>query len=881
MKNKYLQILCCLLLSLSLLGTTVVPSHAEGGKTLVIENEDRFLRFAENCRLDSYSKGLTVTLKTDLDLSDRDFSGIPLFLGTLDGNHHKITGLNLTADGSNMGLFRFLAEGSLVKNLTVSGTIAPEGSALNAGGIVGTNSGTVLDCRFEGSVQGVDRVGGIAGVNTLTGIIDNCRTSGSVIGDHFLGGTAGENKGVIRDCINRSLINTIPRENTVNVKSISIETITGTESPNTVTDIGGIAGTSVGVIRDCINRGDVGYLHMGYNIGGIAGSQSGYIHNCVNYGSIYGRKEVGGIAGQFEPISEILYAVDTLQILEEQLNTASSLLNRASYNAQGNMGAVGSTIGSMMDSSQDARDAIEQLRPENNPDKDTFIAAHNAIKDSIHYMNTAIGDISDAAGSMVGQLGKDIRAVSSQLRAMGQTIKEANEHMGITLTDVSDEDTEDNYSGKISDCRNHGSISGDLNAGGIAGSIAYENDLDPEDDLVFSGEQSMNMEGSLRAVILNCENKGTITAKKLHAGGIVGYMTMGLVKNSVSTGILDAEKVQYVGGIAGRSRGCLRNCHVKCEISGSTCIGGIAGSGTVATDCLSMVTILKGTEKTGAVLGIREPPQADEIEEPIKNNFYMNLSQDPGAIDGISYSGLAEPMNPHAFQQLPGLPKAFRQVTLIFEGEHGAAQKRLELPIGSVLRPEDIPAVPKKADYEGSWENLDTCIRKRVYFDKIFIPAYTPHRMTIASTLQRENGRPVLLAEGIFSKMENIPLQPISLPEKPEKNILEAWRLPVFSQENHTELHFNLPEGTDPDQLRIYCCRKDGTWEKADASVNGRHLIFSARPGDLAFCLEAVPDYTKIACILGCTAGLLLLFGLRKYLIQKKHRNAEVQKQEK
>ena len=872
MKSKFLQILLSLCLSLSLLWTMAAPSRAEeSGKTLVIADEDQFLEFAENCRLDSYSRNLTVTLQKDLNLSDQDFAGIPLFLGTFDGGHHKIEGLNITAHGSNMGLFRFLAEGSLVRNLTVSGTIAPEGSALNAGGIAGTNSGTILACRFEGCIKGIDRIGGIAGSNQLTGIIDNCRSSGSVTGDHFLGGAAGENRGVIRDCINRSSVNTTPRENTVNVKSISIETITGTESPNTVTDIGGIAGTSVGVIRDCINRGDIGYIHMGYNIGGIAGSQVGYIDNCVNYGRIYGRKEVGGIVGQFEPISEIQYQIDTLQILEQQLSTASSLLNRASYNAQGNMGSVGSTISSMMESSQNAADAFKQLLPGNNPDQDSFIAAQNAVKESLYSMQTAMADISDSTSHLVGQLGQDMRAISSQLRAMSQTIKDANEHVGITLTDVSDEDTEDNFSGKISNSRNHAPVNGDLNTGGIAGSIAYENDLDPEEDLKFSGEQSMKLEGSLRAVILNCENKNTVTAKKLHAGGIVGWMSMGLVKDSVNTGVLDAEKVQYVGGIAGNSRGYIRNCHVKCELRGSTCIGGIAGSGTVVTDCLSMVTILQGSEKIGAILGIREPPQTEDLEDPVSHNLYMNLAEDPGAIDGISYAGLAEPMIPQKFQQLPDLPRAFRQVTLVFMGEHGGAQKRLELPIGSILRPEDVPEVSEKENYDGIWEGLDTYIRKRVYFDQVFIPVYTPHRMTIASANLRENGRPVLLAEGIFSQMEEIPLESIPLPEKMQKEILEHWKLPLFSPEQDTELHFSIPQKSDPNHLRIYLCRKDGTWEETESSVNGRHLVFTVRPGDQAFCVEKRPDYGRAIHILGGILILLLLLILRMAVKKRKH----------
>ena len=868
MKTNTFRFLICLCLTASLLSSFLIPVLAETSekeKTLYIGDEDRFLRFAENCRMDSYSRDLTVTLGRDLDLTGVDFPGIPLFLGIFEGNHHKISGISLTADGSNLGLFRFLEEGSLVKNLTVSGVVTPEGSRLNLGGIAGTNRGTIKNCRFDGTVSGADRIGGIAGVNTLTGIIENCRILGSVSGDHFIGGAAGENNGVIRDCVNCARINTEARENTVNVKSISIETITGTESPSTVTDAGGIAGTSVGVIRNCINRGDVGYLHMGYNIGGIAGSQIGYIDSCQNYGTIYGRKEVGGIAGQFEPISRIEYQIDTLEILEEQLSAASSLLNRAAYNAQSSMGAVESGITDMIYDSQDARDALHQLNPQNHPDKDTLIAAHNTVKSCIQDMYDTLEEVGEEAGSAAGQLSSDLRAVSAQMGAMGRTIREANEHMGITLTDVSDLDTEEDSSGKISNSRNNASVSGDLNTGGIAGSIAYEKDLDPEEDLKISGDRSMNVTGSLRAVILGCENQGTVSAKKLHAGGIIGFMSMGLVKNCVNTGILNAEKAQYVGGIAGNSRGYIRNCSVKCELSGSTCIGGIAGSGTIATDCLSMVNIRKGSEKLGAILGIQEASQSEEITVPVADNLYMSLGTDPGAIDGLSFEGLAEPMAPDKFQNLPNLPETFRQAKLLFLKEDGSQEKRLELPIGDLFHPKDVPEVPEKQGCMGVWEGLDNYIGQRVYFDLVFSPLYTPHRITISSPQARENGRPVLLAEGVFPEIQEIHLEEQTIPKISNTEVLEAWTLPQFSMDKNTELHFCQPENTDIQQLKILVCREGGVWEETEASISGRHLIFSVKPGDQAFCVAVMPDYSETVYVIGGLVLVLLLI-LIKYI---------------
>ena len=871
MKNKLLSSLLALLLIPALVLSLPVHAvqaqeeteEAPANQVLHIRSEDRFLRFAENCRLDSYSENLTVYLDTDLDLTGKDFFPIPYFQGTFEGNHHKITGLQLSENGSKMGLFRFLDQKGTIRNLTVIGDIAPEGTQLSVGGIVGENAGKVESCRFEGTVTGADRIGGIAGSNQLTGTIEDCRVTGTVTGVHFTGGIAGENYGVIRKCVNQADVNTSAQENTLNISSISLKTITGTESASTVTDAGGIAGTSVGVIRDCINQGDVGYLHMGYNMGGIAGSQSGFITGCKNHGQIYGRKDTGGIVGQFEPTSQIEYKEDTLQILEKQLAGASSLLNRASYNAQGNIGVIGERIQDMQEYSETARDAIASLKPGEVQDLDSLIAVKNTLHQSIQSMRNAMGDIGNAAGSAAGQLGQDLRAVSSQMSAMSKTIRDASEHLGVRLQDISDLDTEELFSGKVSLSTNFGAVSGDLNAGGIVGSIALENDLDPEDDLEFLGKQSANMEGSLRAVVRDSENRGTITAKKIHAGGIVGRMTLGLVKNCVNTGTVDAEKAQFVGGIAGYSRGYLRNCHVKCALLGNRCIGGIAGSGTVVSDCLSMVSIQKGSEQMGAILGIAEKPQEEEMEAPIKNNLYMNLDKDPGAIDGVSYRGLAEPLPPHQFQQLENLPETFRNTTLIFQPEN-APQTKLVIPMGSILKEENIPQVPEKEGYTAQWKDLNRFRSSRIYFDHVFEPQYTPFRLTLKSVQTRENGRPVMLAEGQFQDMESIALKELSMESVDGKPTLEAWEIPVFSTEKDTVLHLNLPENADSQHLKVLIRRKDGSWEETTHQLNARYLVFSVSPGDSAVCVQQLPDYRNILLLsLGgaaCAAAIAVFF---------------------
>ena len=109
------RILCALLCALLLLPLSLpVRAQEEGEKEyeteLSITSARDFLRFAEKCRLDSYSEELKVTLRADLDLEGAEFEGVPIFSGIFDGNGHTIRGFQITADGSAKGLFRYLTQ---------------------------------------------------------------------------------------------------------------------------------------------------------------------------------------------------------------------------------------------------------------------------------------------------------------------------------------------------------------------------------------------------------------------------------------------------------------------------------------------------------------------------------------------------------------------------------------------------------------------------------------------------------------------------------------------------------------------------------------------------------------------------------------------------
>lgn len=856
------------LLCLAVLLCMAVPVRA-AQRTLFIHDAAQLLTFAENCRLDSYSQDMTVYLKSDIDLTGLDFDGIPSFSGIFDGGGHTVSGLHLDANGSVQGLFRYLRQGAQVKNLHVRGTVAPGGSRAQAGGIAGSNAGTVIACSFSGSVDGGESIGGLVGVNGVTGIIERSSASGTVTGDHFVGGIAGQNLGVIRTCTNTAGINLTPKENKVELSDITVDSLTDSEAAATVTDIGGIAGYSSGVIRGCVNQGDVGYRHMGYNVGGIAGTQSGYLVSSRNYGAVNGRKEVGGIVGQLEPVSYIQYSQDTLQILQGQLGDMNTLVDRANGNAQSGAAQLAGHMDTLQTQTETARDAVTSLLPDPEapklPDADSILAAQNTLTDALTAMPGTLSAAASAAENTTSGLIRDLGAITQQLGAMGQTVQGAGENLGAAVTDVSDADTDADLTGKMERCANQGAVLGDLNVGGIAGAVAMENDLDILEDWQSVGQVSANFESRLRAVILNCQSMAAVTGRQ-NTGGIAGWQSMGLVKGcSSSAAVLCSGS--FSGGISGLSTGFIRASYVRGTVSGTDCVGGIAGSAAIATDCLSLVQ-LEGTERVGAIFGLARQPGSD-VEQPIAGNRYAWVAADPGAIDGISYDALAQSMPLADFLSLEDLPEMMKTVTVTFVPETGAAQT-ITLTPGQPLEADAIPTVPEKAGFTGSWADLDSTDLSGVCTDLTFDASYVSRDSVLASD-ERLDGRPVLLLQGDFGPSAKITVtDPVTGPVLQEgQTLLECRAFAVTDSEDITAARYLLPEGVAVENLRILA-KSGEKWRNVSHHINGSYAVVALERGDAAIALVLEPQESLLPTIAIAAAALVLLAGIVLLLRKRK-----------
>jgi len=833
-------------LCLALIAMLPVRADASDAVFLIDEPKD-LLALSEKCRLDAFSTNITVVLSNNIDMTGFDLVPIPIFSGSFHGNGHTISGLTLTPTGSVQGLFRTLTDTAIVTDLHLEAEVTPGGSASITGGLAGINYGIIRGCSFNGTVSGIDRIGGIVGTNGLTGIIENCDVNGSVHGTHFIGGIAGENAGVIRHCENNAQVNTTVEQNKVELGDITLESVTGTEYAATVTDVGGICGTGSGVIRQCHNYGNVGYPQIGYNIGGIAGSFSGYIEGCSNSAEICGRKEVAGILGQLEPAVNILYEEDTIQTLQNQLDGLSATAGSAGGRVQSGANALDRFSNDLETQIEDAQEALKLLIPDPEnpslPDEDTLEAARNALSSSLSDMTGSLNTMIQSGMDTLSGLTGDLQSITGQMNQIGATVGSAADNLGGSVSDISDLDTEDDRTAKVESCRNLGSIQGEWNVGGIVGAMAPENDLDPESDLQLIGNNSLNFDIELRAVVLDCENAGTVYASKQNAGGIAGWVSMGLIKNSINTAGIEAENADYVGGIAGQSMGFLRDCNAKCAILGSTYVGGISGTGATVTDCLAMVTFYGHREKFGAILGVMEGAV------PV-GNYYLPIGSDPGAIDGISYAALAEPLSEEAFFAREDLPGQFRLVRITFLFDDGTVQTH-SLPYGCAIGAITFPEIPKKGNIEGHWEGPDMPSGK-VRQDVTFTVVYPSHVTVLSSQLTDHNGRPVMLLQGEFTKDATLSAEVLS-----ETEFDYCWSFSHSQSLSSMTMRVLIPEGLSGDMVAAKLRLADGSWQTAQFRTDGSYLVISLPDGADALGISAVAqDYTLL--ILIAAGGLLI-----------------------
>ncbi len=181
------------------------------------------------------------------------------FHGTFDGQGHTISGLYVTKDsasGGRIGLFRYIANGAVVRNLTIA------------------NSKFTTNAQQVGAIAGQTNSDSGAGDGSVdaTNVIENVYVGVDVIVENTNGPAGGIVGGMSKN---------LKVSNSVFAGSVSSKTdyaggIVAFGNSKTVT------------IENCVNMGSVMSSNSGKAAGGILGNNNGTttITNCINLGTV-------------------------------------------------------------------------------------------------------------------------------------------------------------------------------------------------------------------------------------------------------------------------------------------------------------------------------------------------------------------------------------------------------------------------------------------------------------------------------------------------------------------------------------------------------------------------------------------------------------------
>lgn len=530
-----------------------------------------------------------------------------------------------------------------------------------------------------------------------------------------------------------------------------------------------------------------------------------------------------------------------------------------------------------------------------------FDQDRQALYDQLSAMNDCLQSISDDTSRYSDVVTQDLLAVNDQINVVFNLLMDqldVTDDSDVTsiqdsfYQDVSDEQLEESGDGWIENSRNKGIVNGDINVGGIAGSMAIDEE-DPEENAAGNVDYTIGNRYVTRCVIRSCVNEGYITAKKDGAGGVAGYMKIGAVVHSESYGSVESTEGDFVGGICGQSLSVIRSCYAISDVSGGKNVGGIAGYAEELTDCCSLARVEAAVGQSGAIAGQVSSYEKEENEQQkVKNNFFAGDAL--YGIDGISYDGIAQSISYEEMLEIEGIPQAFRHLKITYRTEDQVLGYE-EVAYGDSLDHLTYPEIPEKEGYYGVWEDVSgqrmtgNRVLEAEYVEKVSVVQSDAHaEQTVAAEESDEKRsprkKPYALVESSFTGDAVLHVSTdeetgfdLQTPEGVEGN----HRIYFITLENadvqpdqETALRLYNPYGDD---VELWHYEEESGWQQEELVSRGEYLQTTLTGDSGIYCIvEKKPNVMLYAVLGGCSGGVLLLLQLRKAI--KKHRQKRQEK---
>lgn len=519
----------------------------------------------------------------------------------------------------------------------------------------------------------------------------------------------------------------------------------------------------------------------------------------------------------------------------------------------------------------------------------------DGLFDQLHAITTYAGQINDDLGVHSDILEADMHAVNDQINYIFQLFVERVDDVeelyfdGDDYEDISEEDIDESTAGKVERSVNNGIVKGDINIGGIAGSMAIDEE-DPEGNAAGSVNRSFGSRYLTRCILTGCENNGQITAKKDGAGGIVGYMNLGIVTECEAYGSVESTEGEYVGGISGESLALIQNCWSLTSLKGSRYVGGIAGSGTKIRNCHAMVLIGDEAVRKGAIAGWLETEEDERLgfDENVKDNFFVGGTLN--GIDGVSYTGSAEPVTYAEMLTVEGIPLQYRHLQITFVANDKVVD-RMEVKYGKALSEIEFPQAPPVPGSFGKWPDVTEMVMEgnltleAEYCDTITTLTSMEKGTVAAENAGEDRNRPYAYVDGIYTDDAVLSASITEYTEQQTKEEINRKAKSVvyeicvenggLSADTVSSVRLLNPYG----KIQSVFGLVDGTWQEIAYKEYGQYIQVKMAGASAAYCIvSGEKSGTWVIYTVGGTAVFVLigiLFGRKGRSMKNKKKKAE------
>ncbi len=488
------------------------------------------------------------------------------------------------------------------------------------------------------------------------------------------------------------------------------------------------------------------------------------------------------------------------------------------------------------------------------------------LKDSLSRMNDIINTLSKDLDLRSENLKKDLQSGSDRLADVLRGISERTDSIrdvidqGSLYTDRSAERPSDSRAARTVDCSNYGTVDGCKNTGGIAGAM----DVEP-----LSGEldkENRGLTGDAYAVLSSCSNYGHISIKNSNGAGIAGLNSLGLISGCFSAGSVSGKQADCLGGIAGSSSACIKDCSSMTVLDGKQYIGGIAGKAEKVSGCLSMARISEDARRRGAILGAADSSSQNSYLGPsasaVSRNYFVSTGTQ--GIDGASYSSSAEPVSYEQMLAMKNAPEDFSLLKLICLDENMNVLLQKDIQYGQKFE------LPESSDMPARWEG----IIPELADGNVVLTAADPELSKVLESSASIDGRPAGLAGGSFGEDAVLDIKAAdegSLPPLPAKGEPGFYKVSLYAPGKFVPGDIRLYAG-EAEKIRAYRLSDAGdAWEEIPSEKQGSYVQLHMEHSSETYCLLAEKHKTSA---LGTAAGAAAAAGAA-ILLGKKKRKAQ------